>query len=141
MLEKLTKNEVLILKCFQENKNINVFSFEFIKNKTLLNDDSLMQSIYLLEEKKYILINKKKLNYYNLSSECISYFKECLPERQLLSKLEDPKSITELKKIFSESFLKIALSWFLKKKWGYLENNILTAFNINKEFDQDEMLL
>ena len=61
MLEKLTKNEILILKCFQENKNINVFSFEFIKNKTLLNDDSLMQSIYLLEEKKYILINKKKI--------------------------------------------------------------------------------
>ena len=142
MLQNLTRNEILILNCFQNNKNKNNFTLEFIKNYTLLNNnDSLMQSIYLLEEKKYIEINKKKLNCYNLSLECISYFEKCLPERQLLSVLDSPKSMSELKKIFSDSFLNIAISWFLKKKWGNLNNNIITSFSKNKEYDEDEILL
>lgn len=113
LLQSLSPNERKILSFLD-------LPYDSIKKKTKLDDTTLMHTLRFLEQKKILVLEIQKKEKIELGVNGLLYKKRGLPERQLVSLLEQEKRITleELgKKIkLSENELHAALGALKRKE-------------------------
>jgi len=90
-----------------------------------LNADASMQAAFLLEEKGLAAIAEESFEFYSLSEEGKQYAEFGLPERQIISSLQGPTPLEQIRSRFSPQMVNIATGWLLKKKWAKIEGSML----------------
>jgi phenylalanyl-tRNA synthetase alpha chain len=109
------------------------FSFEEIKEKTSLDDTSVLRALKFLEAKNLLTISIRKVRFIELGTNGIYYKKHHLPERNLLTLIENKKviSLEEAEKLskLSENEFKVSLGVLKSKAMIELKNGkiFLTA--------------
>jgi hypothetical protein len=93
LAETLHPLERSVLPLLKENK-----SLKEIKNNSELEEIQIMRALQWLENKKVLKIKTFEQEIISLDKNGKNYFRKGLPERQILSLLEKPIKLDELKK-------------------------------------------
>ena len=83
--------------------------------------ETVVQSAFMLQEKRLADVLEQVLETYNLTSEGEEYAKCGLPERQMISAISGPTSLEELKGKVSPKIVGIATGWLRRKGWANIE--------------------
>ena len=81
----------------------------------------MVQSAFMLQEKRLADVLEQVLETYSLTSEGEEYAKFGLPERQMISAISGPTSLEELKGKVSPKIVGIATGWLRRKGWANIE--------------------
>ena len=120
MKEELTASEKRVLLALGEGE---VCDQRSLSEKTGVNEDAVMQTAFLLAQKRLCEVQEEKKEFCRLTAEGREYAEKGLPERRALEFLRAKKGATveELKAAFGEQEAKIAIIWLLKKRWARFE--------------------
>ncbi len=116
----LTNNEKKVLLTLSKKSK---FTPEELASGSSLSIEAAMQSAFFLAEKGLCEIKETVTAIYNLTKEGETYAQISLPERQIISSLTAPLSLSELKKKFPPQMVGIALGWLRKKNWAKIEGD------------------
>ncbi len=83
--------------------------------------ETVVQSAFMLQEKRLADVLEQVLETYNLTSEGEEYAKCGLPERQMISAISGSTSLEELKGKVSPKIVGIATGWLRRKGWANIE--------------------
>lgn len=118
----LTNNEKKVLIALAKKDNI---SPEKLAAASDLSIEASMQSAFLLAEKGLCEVKEKLTTVFMLTKEGGQYANSGLPERQIISSLTAPLSLSDLKKKFPPQMVGIALGWLRKKNWAKIEGDMI----------------
>ena len=113
-----------------------------LSEKTGINEDSVMQTAFMLDQKGLTEIKELKKVYYRLTEEGKEYAEKGMPERQALDFLILKKGATveEFKNAFGKK-ANIAINWLLKNKWARIdkkdEQRLLMPAAVPEELTSD----
>ncbi len=116
----LTNNEKKVLLALSKRPK---FTPEELASGSSLSIEAATQSAFLLAEKGLCEIKETVTAIYNLTKEGETYAQISLPERQIISSMTAPLSLSELKKKFPPQMVGIALGWLRKKNWAKIEGD------------------
>ncbi|MBU4373638.1 MAG: phenylalanine--tRNA ligase subunit alpha [Euryarchaeota archaeon] len=133
----LTNNEKRVLQAFVRKDKI---SPEELASASGLNIEAAQQSAFLLAEKGLCEVKETLTDLYTLTKEGEEYAQKGLPERQIISSLTAPISLSELKKNFPPQMVGIALGWLRRKNWARIEGDMLIPTG-EAETGEDENIL
>lgn len=120
---ELTANEKKVLLALDSEKD-RAGDPRALSEKTGLNEDTAMQSAFMLAQKGLCELKEEKKVYYHLTEEGKEYAEDGLPEKKALFFLVDHKGATV--EAFKNSFTdekesNIATNWLLRKGWARFE--------------------
>ncbi len=133
----LTNNEKRVLQAFVRKDKI---SPEELASASGLNIEAAQQSAFLLAEKGLCEVKETLTDIYTLTKEGERYAQKGLPERQIISSLTAPISLSELKKNFPPQMVGIALGWLRRKNWARIDGDMLIPTG-EAETGEDENIL
>ena len=122
-------------------------SVEQIIQETGLPDAAVMRSTLTLQEKKLIQSSEKRQTLVKLTDEGKEYAKSGLPEKRLMTVLQELGGKASLGEVISRSglsgqFIPIALGWVQRKKWAVLDSKTkILQMSERLEEENDEKLL
>ena len=99
-----------------------------LAEKSSLNPDALMQSVFLLEEKGLAEVRESITNIYALSEEGRECAAKGLPERRILTYIrsrDERVAVSDLKKEFPPAMVGIALGWLRRKGWAVITDGMV----------------
>src|SRR5574341_1429687 len=133
----LTNNEKRVLLALDKKDKV---SPEELAAGSGLSIEAAMQSAFLLAEKGLCDIKEKVTAIYTLTKEGEIYAQISLPERQVISSIRAPLSLSEVKKKFPPQMVGIALGWLRKKNWARIEGDKIIPAG-KAEVGEDETIL
>ncbi|WP_440953350.1 phenylalanine--tRNA ligase subunit alpha [Methanococcoides sp. FTZ1] len=133
----LTTNEKNVLLALDELASTTP---EELAEKASMKVETAMQSAFLLSENGLAEVNDNVTELYSLTDEGLTYAKEGLPERQLISALSEPTAIDELKEKLSPKMVGIATGWLRKKGWATIENGMMVPSGDAAETEDEKVL-
>ncbi|WP_048205991.1 phenylalanine--tRNA ligase subunit alpha [Methanococcoides methylutens] len=133
----LTTNEKNVLLALDELASTTP---EELAEKASMKVETAMQSAFLLSENGLAEVNDTVTELYSLTDEGLTYAKEGLPERQLISALTEPTAIDELKEKLSPKMVGIATGWLRKKGWASIENGMMVPSGDAEETEDEKVL-
>ena len=122
-------------------------SVEQIVHETELQDAAVMRSALTLQEKKLIQSSEKRQTLAKLTEEGREYTKIGLPEKRLITVLQELGGKASLGEVIGRSglsgqFVPIALGWVQRKKWAVLDSKTkILQMSEKLEEESDEKLL
>ncbi len=133
----LTNNEKRVLQALARKDKL---SPEDLAPASGLSIEAAMQSAFLLAEKGFCEIKETITPIYTLTKEGKLYAEQGLPERQIISSLTTPLSLSDLKTKFPQQMVGIALGWLRKKNWARIEGELLIPAG-KAETGEDEKII
>jgi phenylalanyl-tRNA synthetase alpha chain len=120
---------------------------ESLVKESGLSDSAVMRSALTLKEKNFVAIYEEKATVLKLNEEGQAYAKDGLPERQMVSALEQLGGKGSVEKVVMEAKLAkqavpIALGWAQRKKWTVLDSkNGVLQLREKPQVGDDEKLV
>jgi phenylalanyl-tRNA synthetase alpha chain len=127
----LREPEYKILAKLKSLKNFGAISVEQLVTSTGLSDSAVMRAVLTLQENRMVQTTERKQIVAKLAEEGRTYAKSELPERRLITALQELGGKAPLAEIVRKSGLKghlvpIALGWIQRKKWATLDSKTRT---------------
>jgi len=132
----LTNNEKRVLQALSRHDR---FSPDELVSPAL-SIEAAMQSAFLLAEKGLCEIRESLASVYTLTKEGEQYAEVGLPERQVISSITSPVSLSDLKKKFPPQMVGIALGWLRRKNWARIEGDMIIPSGKSETGDDEKLL-
>ena len=151
IIKELSQNEKKVLLTLKK-LNGKSTPAEIMRNGSFNHEVEIMNASSWLQSKKLVQIEEIFKKLYYLGNEGIKYYKDGLPEIQALnyiSKNNGKIKLSDLKNIFSNNEIPIAIGWLVKKNLAKIKKeNEISYIEITekgnkllKEGDKDEKII
>lgn len=137
MNQNITTNEKIVLINLDRNKK---FTPEELAQACTLKVETVIQSAFTLKEKKLVSITEYTKETFTLTQEGKEYARIGLPERQLISILNAPTSLDDIKSKINPKTVGIATGWLRKKNWATIEHGDIVPTGKDEKGEDEKAL-